>query len=89
MVSKNIDLDKFIKCDVFTPKNISNIMAKKLKLEGTLLEPSVGNGALLKDIDLSKYSQVDVYELKQTYLDCVEERNNLQKYCQSFTKPHT
>lgn len=86
MVSKNTDLDKFTKCDVFTPENISNIMTEKLKSGGTLLEPSVGDGALLKHIDLSKYSQVDVYELKQTYLDCVEERNNLQKYCQDFLK---
>ena len=86
MVSKNTDLDKFTKCDVFTPDNISSIMTEKLKSGGTLLEPSVGDGALLKHIDLSKYSQVDVYELKQTYLDCVEERNNLQKYCQDFLK---
>ena len=37
MVSKNTDLDKFTKCDVFTPDNISSIMTEKLKSEGSLI----------------------------------------------------
>ena len=42
------DLEKFTKCDIFTPDNISLIMSSKLKKNGNLLEPSVGDGNLLK-----------------------------------------
>lgn len=86
MLLKSKDLDKFTKCDVFTPEKISIMMAQKLKSNGTLLEPSVGDGALLKHIDLSKYSNIDVYELKEAYLDSVEERENLRKHCDDFLK---
>lgn len=82
----NQDINNFTKCDVFTPENIAKLMASKLKTNGTLLEPSVGDGALLKYINMSNYSHVDVYELKQTYLDCVEERENMRKYCADFLK---
>ena len=42
------DLNKFLKCDVFTPDNISNLMANKLHKTGNLLEPSVGTGNLFE-----------------------------------------
>ena len=48
----DIDLQKFIKCDVFTPDDISKLMASKLNNKGTILEPSVGSGNLLKYINL-------------------------------------
>ena len=48
------DIIKFTKCDVFTPDNISLIMSQKINNYGTLLEPSVGSGNLLKYLDLSK-----------------------------------
>ena len=38
------------KCDIFTPDNISKLMASYLKKGGSLLEPSVGTGNLLKFI---------------------------------------
>ena len=82
----NKNIDNFTKCDVFTPEKIARLMTSKLKSNGTVLEPSVGDGALLKYINMSNYSHVDVYELKQTYLDCVEDRENMRKYCMDFLK---
>ena len=48
----DIDLLKFSKCDVFTPDDISKLMASKLNNKGNILEPSVGTGNLLKYINL-------------------------------------
>lgn len=62
------DLQKFIKCDIFSPDNICQLMSSKLHGFGSLLEPSVGTGNLLKFIDTKKYSPIDVYELKSEYL---------------------
>ena len=86
MTIPSTDLDKFTKCDIFTPKNIGKNMASKLYKKGNLLEPSVGNGALLKNINISNYSQIDVFELKQSYLDAVSERKNMNKHCTDFLK---
>jgi type I restriction-modification system DNA methylase subunit len=85
----NKNIDNFTKCDVFTPEKIARLMTSKIKSNGTVLEPSVGDGALLKHIDMSNYSHVDVYELKQTYLDCVEDKVNMRKYCVDFLKHAT
>lgn len=69
------DLLNFIKCDIFTPENIAKCMVGKLNYNvknnnKTLLEPSVGNGNLLKYLpNIKKYNKIDVYELKQEYLD--------------------
>ena len=68
----NNDLQKFKKCDVFTPQHISNLMASKLHKTGTLLEPSAGIGNLLQPIDINAYTQIDVYELKTEYLDLIK-----------------
>lgn len=82
----NEDLQKFIKCDVFTPDNISEIMASKLKNTGTLLEPSVGSGNLLKFINTDNFERVDVYEIKKDYLDCIKDAKNINKYNSDFIK---
>lgn len=85
------DLIKFTKCDIFTPDNISKIMASKLKNSGTLLEPSVGNGNLLKYLNMKNYNRVDLYELKKTYLDNIIINNtdiNVNKYNTDFIKCH-
>ena len=57
------DLQKFIKCDVFTPDDISEIMASKLNKQGNLLEPSVGVGNLLKYINGKQVHQPDSTKL--------------------------
>ena len=45
------DLHIFTKCDIFTPDNISQLMSSKLSHRGSLLEPCVGTGNLLKFIN--------------------------------------
>lgn len=80
------DLDKFTKCDIFTPDNITKIMTSKLKKKGTLLEPSVGTGNLLKFINPEKYNSIDVYELKKDYLDKVTEHKHINKFNGDFIK---
>ena len=76
---------QFEKCDVFTPDKISDIMSGFLK-GGTLLEPSVGDGQLLKFIDFSKYSRVDIYDIKQEYLDKCPQQKQIRSYCKDFIR---
>ena len=76
-------MNKFTKCDVFTPDKISKLMSNYLTNSGTLLEPSVGTGNLLKYIDIHKYSEIDVYELKMDYLNQITEPQ-FNKYNQDF-----
>jgi len=68
------DLVKFTKCDIFTPDDISKLMTSKLHKSGTLLEPSAGNGGLLRYIT-GDYN-VDAYELKAEYLDQIQSHAN-------------
>jgi len=59
----------FQKSDIFSPSEISKLMASKLHNYGNLLEPSVGEGHLLKYIDFNHYDNIDVYEIKEKYLE--------------------
>jgi hypothetical protein len=79
------DLLKFTKCDVFTPDDISQRMAAKLHNYGSILEPSVGTGNLLKYINLDQYSRIDVYEIKPEYMDKIP-FTNVNKYTADFIK---
>lgn len=81
----DIDLKKFVKCDIFTPDNISKIMQSKLLNFGSLLEPSVGAGNLLKNLNLNNYNSIDVYEIKKEYLDKISD-NKIKKYNKDFIK---
>ena len=74
------------KSDVFTPENITHVMHEKIKKKGTLLEPSVGTGNLLKGLPLEKYSQVDIYDINEEYLNEIEDRENINKYHEDFLK---
>jgi hypothetical protein len=80
------DLQEFVKCDVFTPDDISEVMASKLYNRGNLLEPSVGNGNLLKYINLDKYDYVDVYEIKKEHLETIATNEKIRTYCCDFIK---
>jgi hypothetical protein len=40
-------------------------MSSKLRNTGSLLEPSVGIGNLLKYIELNNYDDVDVFDIKK------------------------
>lgn len=61
------------KSDVFTPDDISKLMAEKLlQYKGkSLLEPSVGKGDLLKNIDIGTFDKVDVFDINKNYLDFI------------------
>lgn len=70
--------------DVFTPPDICQQMIsyfpKKIK---RLLEPSVGTGNLLSSM-IGKYEIADVYDINQSYLDKIPQRDNINKYCKNF-----
>jgi hypothetical protein len=76
---------EFNPSDVFTPDSISKRMSSFLHGDGTLLEPAVGKGHLLKFINIDSYS-IDVFDIKQKYLDECDKR--FTKH-QRFTKHHT
>jgi hypothetical protein len=59
-------------------------MSKFLYNEGNILEPSVGDGQLLKFIDSSKYENIDVYDIKKEYLDKIDNKTNINKYHEDF-----
>lgn len=64
---------EFNPSDVFTPDSISKRMSSYLYGNGTLLEPAVGKGHLLKFINIGSYS-IDVFDIKQKYLDECDQR---------------
>ena len=73
------------KCDVFTPDGISKVMSNYLPNNGgNLLEPSVGNGQLLKYIKLDTYTEIDVYDITPLYLEQCVTAPNIQKHCKDF-----
>lgn len=90
------ELLKHIKSDVVTPNDISKQMAEYLTNSGTLLEPSVGTGNLLKYIKLQNYTQIDVFDIKNEYLEKIEkietkdenknESVTINKYNEDFIK---
>lgn len=80
------DLQKFLKCDVFTPDDIGKLMVSKLHKYGNLLEPSVGCGNLLKHINCDLYDDIDVYEIKKEYMDQIPYHNNIRKHHCDFIK---
>ena len=59
-------------------------MASFLNINGNIVDPSVGNGQLLKFIDLDKYDNIDVYDIKVEYLDKLQKRPNINKYHADF-----
>jgi len=85
-VLTDADLQAFVKCDVFTPDDMSKLMASKLKNKGTLLEPSVGSGQLLKHLSLDHYERTDIFEIKKEYLDSIPPHPNLHRYHCDFIK---
>ncbi len=80
----DIQLLQFEKSDIFTPDNISKVMSNYLLNEGNLLEPSVGTGQLLKFINIEKYESIDIYDIKNEYLDKCINSNNIIKYNKDF-----
>ena len=80
------DLEEFVKCDVFTPDDISKLMSSKLNNDGTILEPSVGCGNLLKYIHFANYDSIDVYEIKKEYLEKLPKDEKINTFHCDFIK---
>jgi adenine-specific DNA-methyltransferase len=73
-------------CDIFTPSSIAKYMANNIHKSGSLLEPSVGIGNLLKYIELDNYT-IDVCELKKKYIDTFKSiytHKNINTYNQDY-----
>jgi hypothetical protein len=83
-------LQNYDRCDIFTPDDISQLMASKLAelvaSPRTLLEPSVGTGNLLKYIPLDLYESIDVFDIKPEYMEAIKPRPNLNKHPTDFLK---
>ena len=83
-------LQNYDRCDIFTPDDISQLMASKLAelvaSPRTLLEPSVGTGNLLKYIPLDLYESIDVFDIKMEYMASIATRPNLNKHPTDFLK---
>lgn len=88
-ITTNLDnqniLSEFNKCDIFTPDKISKLMTSRLLCKGNLLEPSVGTGNLLKYINIDNYESIDVYEIKNKYLQEIKEKE-INKFNEDFIK---
>ena len=82
----DVQLKTFERSDVFTPEEIAKRMVSYLTKEGTLLDPAVGTGNLIKPISYTMYERIDVYDIKQAYLDECPQKENLIKHCADFVK---
>lgn len=80
-----MSLIDYKKSDIFTPDNISELMASKINIKGNLLEPCVGIGNLLKFINVENYNEIDVYEIKNDYLNQIN-IPNINKNNEDFIK---
>ena len=78
-------LQNFTKCDIFTPDNISKLMSSYLNKNGNILEPAVGDGQLLKYINLENYT-IDIYDIKKMYLDKCPKHKNIINFNEDFIK---
>ena len=70
------------KSNVFTPDNIAELMSSFLKKHGNLLDPAVGNGALLKH---TKLYPIDAYDINKNFLDEINDRR-VTKHHKDFLK---
>lgn len=72
------------KSDVFTPDDISSLMASFLQHHGDLLEPCVGTGNLLKFTDLKNMNSVHIFDINENYLNKCPSCSNIKKYHTDF-----
>jgi len=61
----DVHLKAFEKSDVFTPEEIAKRMVSYLSGSGTVLDPAVGTGNLIKQLP-ETYAKIEVYDIKQT-----------------------
>ena len=69
-------LNEFEKSDVFTPEEIAKRMVSFLTGNGTVLDPAVGTGNLINYLP-ETYTKIEVYDIKQPYLDACPKITNL------------
>jgi hypothetical protein len=74
-----------MKSDVFTPENISKQMCSFLHPSGTLLEPSVGIGNLLKPLNFEKY-KITALDINDEYLKQLPKSKNIIRKKGDFLK---
>lgn len=79
-----MELNHIKKSDIFTPDNISEKMASYLYPYGELLEPSVGDGQLLKFIEYANYDKIDIYDIKKEYLERCDNHTKMTKFNEDF-----
>lgn len=85
----DVHLKAFEKSDVFTPEEIAKRMVSYLSGSGTVLDPAVGTGNLIKQLP-ETYAKIEVYDIKQPYLDKCPQKANLIKHNADFIKePNT
>lgn len=85
----DVQLKSFEKSDVFTPEEIAKRMVSYLTKEGTVLDPAVGTGNLIQPISYTMYERIDVYDIKESYLDKCPTETNIRKHCADFLKEPT
>lgn len=68
------------KFDVFTPPHIAEEMQKYLPTKGRLLEPSVGEGALIRGMT----GPIDVYDISEEYMKKIPDSPDITKYVCNF-----
>ena len=83
MTSYDSDMLKFSNSTIFTPDNISKQMSSFIK-NGSLLDPCVGTGNLLKYINIENHHTIDVYDIDKPLLDSIKETKNLIKHHKDF-----
>lgn len=69
-----------IKSNVFTPDPIVELMSSYLHKTGNLLDPAIGNGALIKH---TKLCPIDGYDINKNFLDEITDRR-VVKYHTNF-----
>ena len=79
------DLLQFTKSDIFTEDTQCELMASFLHKCGNILEPSVGTGNLLKYISVENYDSIDVFDVKQDFLNKITEKK-IKKFNKDFLK---
>jgi adenine-specific DNA-methyltransferase len=81
-------LNAFEKSDVFTPEEIAKRMLSYLSGDGTLLDPAVGTGNLIRYLP-ETYAKIEVYDIKQPYLDkCPQTANLVKKNADYLKEPN-
>ena len=59
-------------------------MSSHLNSSGNLLEPAVGEAALLNHLNLDNYENIDIYDIHEKYLEKCPNNKNIMKFNEDF-----